>query len=158
VHDIRLVTSTPPSGDEAGPATGTQPQLGLRTPVDDRDRSRTGDKRHHDTSVVMAGLRTVLRVISPAHARVGPPEKQPSPDEVKAWLSSCLKVFFGRFHERWPVIHAPTFDERTDDAHLVGTAVMIGSWFLDPRHIREVIIEIHKCMMSHLFNNLVGPL
>ncbi|KEY69077.1 hypothetical protein S7711_09580 [Stachybotrys chartarum IBT 7711] len=76
------------------------------------------------------------------------------PDTFRPWLSTCLKVYFGRFHERWPVIHAPIFNENAETPLTVGTLAIIGSWQDNTSESKKLALEIQKLLLQKLLEDM----
>jgi hypothetical protein len=109
-----------------------------------------------DYHTPLAGLACIMDAVA---AEIGDPPLRPTaprPASVTAWLQNCLQAYFHRFHERWPVVHRPIFDEKTDDALLVGSVLMIGSWMHDHEAVVESVLCIHDRLMVHLLTKLVS--
>ena len=129
-----------------------QESSGFESPTAEHRRSE------REIQAARAGLKCVKDAVSAQIEGRQPPDARPPGHEllIKPWLSSRVDVFFGRFHERWPIVHAPVFDQRTDSALLVGTVLMIASWQRDHECLREDILSIHeRLIMPHLLSVLV---
>lgn len=106
--------------------------------------------------IARTGLQCLLSAVSNAIPGMSTTPKPTTTDQAKGWLTSCVKTYFERFHERWTILHAPTFDERSDDTLLVATTVLIGSWYRDPERVRDYIVSIHVRLIHHLLRALVS--
>lgn len=108
------------------------------------------------SSASLEGLQLVLEAVSrPKSTSSSRPQRQPPP-EVKNWSAACIDAYFGRFHDRWPVLHAPTFEKEVQSARLRSTVLLIGSWL---RHENEgnnhLIFDIHSLLVKRLLDEMV---
>jgi hypothetical protein len=77
-------------------------------------------------------------------------------EEVRSWFSSCTATFFKQVHYRWPVLHAPVFDEKLDDLVVSVTVVLMGAW-LDKGTTPRVFIEAaYDHVLDNLFEKMVS--
>ncbi|KAM3515324.1 hypothetical protein MY11210_001065 [Beauveria gryllotalpidicola] len=78
----------------------------------------------------------------------------PSP-KMKDWLDDCFQSYFGQFHETWPILHAPQFDEPVEFVPLAASIAIIGAWrqITDPGAM-QMIFAIHQILMQYLFSQL----
>ncbi|XWW97548.1 hypothetical protein V2A60_005532 [Cordyceps javanica] len=78
----------------------------------------------------------------------------PSP-KMKNWLDDCFHSYFGEFHETWPILHAPEFDDPVESVPLAATIAIIGAWrkITDPAAI-QMLFTIHQILMQYLFAQL----
>ncbi|KFH42798.1 Zinc finger protein-like protein [Hapsidospora chrysogenum ATCC 11550] len=161
VADVPATTRriTPDDGGRAGSALQDvsphqRESSGFESPTAEHRRSE------REIQAARAGLTCVKDAVSAQIEGRQPPDARPPGHEllIKPWLSSRVDVFFGRFHERWPIVHAPVFDQRTDSDLLVGTVLMIASWQRDHECLREDILFIHeRLIMPHLLSVLAEP-
>ncbi|UKZ57463.1 hypothetical protein TrVGV298_011320 [Trichoderma virens] len=114
-----------------------------------------GAQQQNASSLAVEGLQLVLdavsRPISSESSSILP--KPPTP-EVKKWSSSCIKAYMGRFHERWPILHAPTFEEEVESVRLRSTAIIIGSWMKNETEDNSLIFDIHSILVKRLLDEL----
>ncbi|PMB70035.1 hypothetical protein BM221_004683 [Beauveria bassiana] len=82
----------------------------------------------------------------------------PSP-KMKDWLDDCFQSYFGQFHETWPILHAPQFDDPVESVPLAASIAIIGAWrqVTDPGAL-QMIFAIHQILMQYLFAQLAGLL
>ncbi|KAL7806418.1 hypothetical protein V8C44DRAFT_339209 [Trichoderma aethiopicum] len=107
------------------------------------------------SSASLEGLQLVLEAVSrPKSTSSSRPQRQPPP-EVKNWSAACIDAYFGRFHDRWPVLHAPTFEKEVQSARLRSTVLLIGSWL---RHENEgnnhLLFDIHSILVKRLLDEM----
>ncbi|KAM3517776.1 hypothetical protein NHJ13051_008694 [Beauveria bassiana] len=78
----------------------------------------------------------------------------PSP-KMKDWLDDCFQSYFGQFHETWPILHAPQFDDPVESVPLAASIAIIGAWrqVTDPGAL-QMIFAIHQILMQYLFAQL----
>lgn len=161
VKNAEVTAAAPDSTSSSGQSQDDQPdpmqiepQLAADShqpeslPTVTQDRQSKGDFQ-----AARVGLTCVMDAIS---AEITGKKAAPSSSEhIQKWLPSCVSVYFGRFHERWTLVHAPVFDANTDSALLVGTVLIIASWQRDHKSLRGLIISIHDRLMAYLFRKLV---
>ncbi|KAK7425152.1 hypothetical protein QQX98_000066 [Neonectria punicea] len=78
-------------------------------------------------------------------------------DKDKGWFEASSDEYLGRFHEGWPVIHAPTFYTESLPIGLTTTVVMIGAWLKDPEETKDIVLETHRILMDRFFEELSKP-
>lgn len=111
--------------------------------------------RQGDTAAASLVLQVILNAVNSYQSSAKKPQVATTTEGYKEWLSSAIQIYFGRFHERWPLIQHPIFDERTDHTLVVASVVMIGSWFRSPDGPRKSIIDIHDAMVPILMKHIV---
>jgi hypothetical protein len=78
---------------------------------------------------------------------IGEPTPIPAPDHP--WIEAISKEYFGRFHEAWPLLHAPSYTIGMEDSFLVAVSVaMISCWLKSPDEFGEVVMEMHETFMN----------
>jgi hypothetical protein len=85
------------------------------------------------------GLATILDGVNSEDVGPLPPQSE----AFEVWLSQCTEAYFGYFHERWPVLHAPVFNWRRASSRLIGTVAIIGTWLRDGHRDRDIIMRAH---------------
>jgi hypothetical protein len=109
------------------------------------------------SSIATKGLQLVLEAVSRPRSSDASSRLQPQPSpEVKQWSSGCIKAYMGRFHDRWPILHSPTFEQEVNSIGLRSTAIIIGSWVQDETADNDLIFEIHSTLVKHLLDELVS--
>ncbi|PHH82272.1 hypothetical protein CDD82_6521 [Ophiocordyceps australis] len=100
-------------------------------------------------------IQSVLRAVA---TRVGHPLATPAPPSAvpKSWLTASVESFFTTFHERWPILHAPSLDETTDSVAIVASIIMINSWLHHHRSSSELLMEIHHLLVESSFKKLAN--
>ncbi|KAH6609809.1 transcription factor zn [Trichoderma cornu-damae] len=113
-----------------------------------------GTQQREASSIPIEGLQLVLEAVSRRRSSrtASEPQRQP-PAEVKKWSSACIKAYMGRFHERWPILHAGTFERDTDSVQLRSTAIIIGSW-LQNETDNSLVFDIHGILVNSLLGEL----
>ncbi|KAL7794422.1 hypothetical protein V8C37DRAFT_376614 [Trichoderma ceciliae] len=149
----------PGSGTEASAsAGGSQPdttQVVSASYASNTAHVSLGTQHQGTSSIPIEGLQLVLEAVSRPRSSGTPSglQRQPPPD-VKKWSSACIKAYMGRFHDRWPVLHAPTFEQEVDSVRLRSTAIMIGSWVQNETADNSLIFDIHSVLVKRLLNEL----
>jgi hypothetical protein len=75
-------------------------------------------------------------------------------DTIQPVSNSCTQLYFTHFHPRWPILHAPTFDEQHYPFVITASVAMIGSWIEGSEESRELALTIHDRLVNHLFLKL----
>lgn len=81
---------------------------------------------------------------------------QPSGDVYDS-LCRVLKVYFGNFHVRWPILSAPSFDARTAKLLLAASVCVVGVSLgdqMDPEE-RLCALRVHDLLLQHFIQDLV---
>ncbi|KYK55044.1 hypothetical protein DCS_07005 [Drechmeria coniospora] len=100
-------------------------------------------------------LQAILRAVASQSRKS--PNNPSSPCAVpKSWLSACVESFLGAFHDRWPLLHAPSVDETNDSVAEIASIVMITSWLHYDCSLREHVIEIHDVLVEKCFHDLAN--
>jgi hypothetical protein len=116
----------------------------------------TDRNAENDACCARTCLKSILKAVSVPAFKSLVCDTPPSSDELKAWMTTSIQQYFGSFHERWTIVHAASFDERTDDAFVVGTVLMIGAWQRDRENLGELIVDIHGRLLQRLMSLLVS--
>jgi hypothetical protein len=66
-----------------------------------------------------------------------------------------LDIYFTRFHPRWPVVHAPTFEVETAPPVLLSCVAMIGTCILGRSDSKELAMNLHTHVFNYIFPRLV---
>lgn len=98
------------------------------------------------------GLTTVLDGVASGDAGPLPPQSE----AIEMWLSRCTESYFGCFHERWPVLHAPVFNWRRASSQKISTVAIIGAWLRDGGLERDAIIRAHLSLSSQTLTWMVS--
>lgn len=108
-----------------------------------------------DVLAARNGLRSIVKAVAAFRSNKAVQQTEIT-EAGKRWLSKCLQTVFARFHERWPFVHACTFDEKTDHAIVVSSVMVAGSWFNDPDIVRKTTVDIHQFMVNQLMAIMVS--
>lgn len=100
-------------------------------------------------------LNWILRKLSIPSQKLVPVQDEETPDELKRWLQLCFKSFVAKFHYRWHIITAPTYDFSEKPLDNAASVIMIGSYFLDHARWRNAVIDIHHFLVDSYFQLLV---
>ncbi|KAH6874783.1 hypothetical protein B0T10DRAFT_532888 [Thelonectria olida] len=76
------------------------------------------------------------------------------PQDDQAWIEEATDEYLGRFHQCWPVIHAPTFYSMPPPVGLTATVAMIGAWLKHPVELKHIATELHARLMDKFFEEL----
>ncbi|KAL7954679.1 hypothetical protein V8C34DRAFT_317069 [Trichoderma compactum] len=114
-----------------------------------------GTQQHDAPSIGIEGLQLVLEAVSrPRPSGSSSRLQRPLTPEVKSWSASCIKSYMGRFHDRWPVLHAPTFEHDVDSVALRSSAIMIGFWLQNETGDNSLVFDIHNILVKRLLDEL----
>ncbi|UNI18265.1 hypothetical protein JDV02_004543 [Purpureocillium takamizusanense] len=109
---------------------------------------------HHDGFTTRSALQAILRAAA-AHCSVTAPAQLSPPLTVPgSWLTACTQSYLSTFHNRWPIVHAPSFDHETDSVLLVASVVMVNSWLHYDRGLKELTMQIHDVLVNKSFKDL----
>lgn len=79
------------------------------------------------------------------------------PALAKSETSKFMKLYFSHFHHRWPVLHAPTFEEETAPPVLLSCVAMIGAFIHATNESMELAIDLQNRVFDHIIPRLVCP-
>lgn len=148
-------SSTEASVSSGGSQSGVNQAVPV-TYVDSAPVSQESLQQQDPSSASLEGLQLVLEAVSRPKSTSSRTQRQPPP-EVKKWSAACIDAYFGRFHDRWPVLHAPTFEKEVESARLRSTVLLIGSWL---RHENEgnnhLLFDIHSVLVKRLLDEMVS--
>lgn len=115
--------------------------------------SLPGDSPRDYVEISRAGIECVTSAVA---TEMAGKKQTHTPSGNRAWLAKCIRTYFRSFHERWPIVHAPVFDEKTDGTYIVATVIMIGSWHADDPSVREGIFKLHDRFMFYLSRKMIS--
>ena len=76
-------------------------------------------------------------------------------------MEECTKSYFAGFHNLWPLLHGPTYDN-SEPFYLTSTVIIIGLWFQEPptssTNVSKDIIKAHSMLVDQLLVKLVSNL
>ncbi|KAK7214421.1 hypothetical protein V2G26_002424 [Clonostachys chloroleuca] len=124
-----------------------------------KQRSFLDEETSHlsSDSLAWSGMSQILDLLRAASAGKDIPTLSVS-DPAKQWVSSCTETYFGPFHDRWPLIHAPLFNETEDNLFVVSAVVMIGSILRDEdSSVRDLALEVHSHLHDYCLKSLTAP-
>lgn len=109
-----------------------------------------GTQQQDASSIAIEGLQLVLEAVSRPRSSGSSRLQRPPTPEVKKWSASCIKSYMGRFHDRWPVLHAPTFEHEVDSVTLRSTAIIIGFWLQNETEDNSLVFDIHSILVKRI--------
>lgn len=117
----------------------------------------TQGTQHPDPAIATAGLKLILNVISnPLSSEALSRNQLQLPSEVEKWSSECIKAYMRHFHDRWPILHIPSFEREVVSIGLRSTVIMIGSWVQNEAAGNSLVFEIHSNLVKTLLADLVS--
>ncbi|KAF7561538.1 hypothetical protein G7046_g2602 [Stylonectria norvegica] len=75
----------------------------------------------------------------------------------QAKFEETMESYFRRFHDCWPIIHAPTFLVDGHSVVLIVSVFMIGVWLENNDDTTESCLKIHISLMDLFFKELSHP-
>jgi hypothetical protein len=75
----------------------------------------------------------------------------PEADTVK-----FTKLYFAHFHHRWPVLHAPGFEDETAPPVLLSCVIMIGAFIHGTSESKELAMNFQSRVLDYIFLQLVS--
>lgn len=152
--------------DRALPATTKDDKLGSDGQATAADADMAEGINHNlaadrdiekDACCARTCLKSILKAVSVPAYRGLVCDTPPPSEDLKAWIASCSAHYFGTFHERWTnIVHAPSFDQTTDDAFVVGSVLVIGAWLWDRENLGELVLDIHNRLVHRLLSLIVS--
>ncbi|KEY70509.1 hypothetical protein S7711_02676, partial [Stachybotrys chartarum IBT 7711] len=101
------------------------------------------------------GLKIIIEALQASHSATSTTSLPRASAAVKKWVSDCIHSYFFHFHDRWAILHAPIFDEMTDNFSILATVCIVGSWFSSAGATRGLIAEAHDVLVKQLVEELV---
>lgn len=142
-----LVTSMPAQPSVVDSALFSAPMQ-----IDALQRESPGGDRQMEYSSLQYILDCLVAAIAGKPGKLLP---SAAPERVQSWQKKYISTYFATFHERWPVVHAPTLDDDCDDPILVGTVVMISAWNQDDENLKEMAMPVHERLMDYVQQKIV---
>ncbi|TPX18601.1 uncharacterized protein E0L32_002458 [Thyridium curvatum] len=133
-----VVNAVPPSG-----TLSAAPQI------------RSSPRSPERTNAVRAGMRSLTDAVASLDVLGNSVVAYQETLEENSWCNSCLESFFESFHERWPIVHAPTFDPSTDSLAASASTLMIGSWYENDEITRLLAVELHGILVGHMLREVM---
>lgn len=146
--------------DASASTSGSQPDTNHAVPMSYTMNGTApvsqGTQQQDAPSIAIEGLQLVLEAVSRPRSSGSSRLQRPPTPEVKKWSASCIKSYMGRFHDRWPVLHAPTFEHEVDSVTLRSTAIIIGFWLQNETEDNSLAFDIHSILVKRLLDELVS--
>ncbi|RTE75861.1 hypothetical protein BHE90_009662 [Fusarium euwallaceae] len=98
---------------------------------------------------VTAGLKRITAELVSRETSIDGTTRMSTPD--KDWMEANSKVFFERFHDTWPILHAPSFFPMDHALVVSVSVVMISSWLKNPDGMDEPVLRLHEVLMERFF-------
>ncbi|KAI8680935.1 Fungal-trans domain-containing protein [Fusarium keratoplasticum] len=96
-----------------------------------------------------AYLKMILQELSTSPPRSSPLHDTDFPDTMETWMQNCFESYVNRFHHRWHIITAPTYELKKKPYDNAASVLMIGSYFSHAAEQTHLSIEIHEKLMGH---------
>jgi hypothetical protein len=130
-----------PDGQEATQSISTHLALGTPqiSPIDEVKAAFKRIANHVRTGEIPIGEDTAIPVLD------------------KNWIEANSKDYFGRFHDTWPILHAPSYVIGMEDSFLVSVSVaMISCWLKSPDEFGQVVLQLHESFMKAFSDCIVS--
>ncbi|RSM02882.1 hypothetical protein CEP52_007708 [Fusarium oligoseptatum] len=98
---------------------------------------------------VTAGLKRITAELVSRETSIDGTSRMSTAD--KDWMEANSKVFFERFHDTWPILHAPSFFPMDHALVVSVSVVMISSWLKNPDGMDEPVLRLHEVLMERFF-------
>ncbi|KAL2671278.1 hypothetical protein Neosp_013858 [[Neocosmospora] mangrovei] len=98
---------------------------------------------------VTAGLKRIAGELASREISIDGSTRMSSAD--KDWMEASSKEFFDRFHDSWPILHAPSFFPMDHALVVSVSVVMISSWLKNPDGMAEPVLRLHEVLMERFF-------
>ena len=135
-------------GSASSPSGSNSSSQGTR-----RDNAVYRETEHSTTRL---GLQSLVQAISVARSGSSLWRAPLESGELQGWTTSILESYFGYFHTRWPVVHAPTFDEDDEPPLKALSIFMIGAWFSELESSKGLVLQIHTLLVNQCFEEMVS--
>ncbi|KAI8656524.1 Zn(2)-C6 fungal-type domain-containing protein [Fusarium sp. Ph1] len=104
---------------------------------------------------VTAGLKRIAGELASREISIDGSTRMSSAD--KDWMEASSKEFFERFHDSWPILHAPSFFPMDHALVVSVSVVMISSWLKNPDGMAEAVLRLHEVLMERFFEWIANP-
>lgn len=101
-----------------------------------------------------AGLKRIAGELASREISIEGSTRMSSAD--KDWMEASSKEFFERFHDSWPILHAPSFFPMDHALVVSVSVVMISSWLKNPDGMAEPVLRLHEVLMERFFEWIVS--
>ncbi|RSL64605.1 hypothetical protein CEP53_004020 [Fusarium sp. AF-6] len=98
---------------------------------------------------VTAGLKRITAELVSREISIDGTTRMSTAD--KDWMEANSRVFFERFHDTWPILHAPSFFPMDHALVVSVSVVMISSWLKNPDGMDEPVLRLHEVLMDRFF-------
>ncbi|KAA8567683.1 hypothetical protein EYC84_008156 [Monilinia fructicola] len=77
---------------------------------------------------------------------------------TKETVEKYRNLYFSQFHDRWPIVHSPSYDENEEASELLLPSIlMIGGWVDGTTTSKEWALEVHHNLVEHILPRLCQP-
>ncbi|KAJ4267547.1 hypothetical protein NW762_003654 [Fusarium torreyae] len=104
---------------------------------------------------VRAGLKRIANHLRSGEIPIG--EDLPIPPLDQNWIESNSKEYFGRFHNTWPIFHAPSYFPLDASFVVTVSVAMISCWLKSPDEFGEAVMQVHEAFMDKFFEWIMNP-
>ncbi|KAF4970422.1 hypothetical protein FSARC_2542 [Fusarium sarcochroum] len=104
---------------------------------------------------VKAGLKRIANHLRSGEISIG--EDLPIPPLDQSWIEANSKEYFGRFHNTWPILHAPSYFPLDASLIVAVSVVMISCWLKSPDEFGEVVMQVHEALMDKFSEWISDP-
>ncbi|KAB8295902.1 hypothetical protein EYC80_008723 [Monilinia laxa] len=74
---------------------------------------------------------------------------------TKETVERYRNLYFSHFHDRWPIVHSPSYDENEEAPELLLPSIMmIGGWIDGTTTSKEWALKVHHNLVEHILPRL----
>lgn len=127
--------------------------------VEESSDSKTATDQNHAVSRLTVPALSKTGVLDWTTIQIRPDPQAENPTEVgidRAESQKYLDVYFARFHDRWPIVHRPSFGDEEVHTDLCELSMrVIGGWLLGTTESIQFAVETHAILVDHIMSQLV---
>ncbi len=84
------------------------------------------------------------------------PKDSEFPSEEPEEAEQYSKCYFERFHDRWPIIHRPSYRGHQNIAVINSSVLMMGAWLEGSEASKQYAVKMHSNFVDLLLSRLVN--
>ncbi|KAJ4027947.1 hypothetical protein NW752_000198 [Fusarium irregulare] len=120
---------------------------GSKSPLDERRNTPESVSSPSPSDEIKAAFKRIGNSVRTGEIPIG--EATPIPAVEHPWIDANTKEYFGRLHDSFPLLHAPSYRIGMEDSYLVAVSVaMISCWLRNPDEFGPVVMELHETFMD----------
>ena len=120
---------------------------GSKSPLNERRNTPESVSSPSPSDEIKAAFKRIGNSVRTGEIPIG--EATPIPAVEHPWIDANTKEYFGRLHDSFPLLHAPSYRIGMEDSYLVAVSVaMISCWLRNPDEFGPVVMELHETFMD----------